>query len=131
MSVPTLIRTSLVLIKLMLMPRSARAANMRAAAPVWVRIPTPMTDSLARCRLDRDVGNARSLDCKGGTLGRIARHGERKHRIALDADVLNDHIDEDARFGDRTKNVGRIAGPVGHPEQRDARLRLVQLDPLR
>ena len=117
MSVPTLIRTSLVLIKFTLMSRSARAANIRVATPVWVRIPTPTTDSLAKVGSTETSLTPALPHGKRGALGRFARHGERQQGIPVRTDVLHDHIHEHTGFGDRAEDPRRVSRPVGHVEQ--------------
>ena len=128
MSVPTLILTSLVLIRFILIPRSARAANIRVATPVWVRMPTPTTESLARVGFHRNVGNARACGPLDRTLGRPLRHREGEQRISVHRHVLDDHIDKYARLADRAEHQCGITGPVRHVKERDPRLRLIEID---
>ena len=53
----------------------------------------------------------------------VAGHGERDVGVAGGRDVLHDHVDVDVLVGERAEQPGGDAGPVGHAEDRDLRLR--------
>ena len=128
MSVPTLILTSLVLIRLMLIPRSASAANIRVATPVWVRMPTPTTESLASAGSTETSGMPAFWTASTARSADSLRHRERKQRVSVHRDVLDDHVDEHAGLADGAEDQRGVARPVRHVKERDPGLRLVEID---
>ena len=130
MSVPTLIRTSLVLIRLILIA----ALGQGAEHPGGDAGVGPHADAhdreLGQRRLDRDLADAgRPGDASAARLGGVAGDRERQERIAVAADVLDDHIDEHAGLGDPRKTAGGVARAGRERRtERDPGLRLVELD---
>src|SRR5262249_28006787 len=84
---------------------------------------------LGQDRLDRPLADAHGVDGGHGPVGGVAGHGEREDRIPGDADVLHDHVYEDAGLGDGPEDARGVAGPVRDVEQGDPGLRLIELDP--
>ena len=91
--------------------------------------PDPEHRELGDLRLDRDVfrtddlrrGGSCSFDLSPG-------NGEREVGLSGRADVLDDHVDEHVGVGDSVEDQGRVAGPVGHVEEGDPRLGIVEFD---
>ena len=119
-------RTSLVLMRAMLIPRSARAPNIRVATPVCVRMPTPRTDSLATAGSTETSTGPAFRAASAAAIGVGAGDGEGEVGVARRADVLDDHVHQDGRVADLAEDAGGVAGAVGDVEQGDARLLLVE-----
>ena len=115
-----------------LIPASASARNIFSPTPVWVRSPMPTTDSLAMSssKLNSAPGQLlEDLAEQEQALFQIgSRNGERKAGAAAVADVLHDHVDHHAPFGDGGEDFGRDAGNIGQMADRHARLGRVEAD---
>ena len=94
----------------MLMPLSASALNIRAATPAWLRMPMPMTDTLAT---SAELLTSKSPMSLLGVLQDLERarqlgrlHGEGHVGVlAVRRDVLHDHVDVDVGVGQRAENA--------------------------
>ena len=83
MSVPTLIRTSLVLIRLMLIAALGQGGE-HAGGDAGVGAHAHADDrELGQGRLDRDLPSGNRLDGLGGPVSGLARHGEREDGVAV------------------------------------------------
>ena len=118
----TFTRTSLVLIISTLIPAAASDSNMRIATAAWLRMPMPETDSFATRGALVTPAAADPLSHRpnqGDRAGQIGlRHGEAQVRLAVAAEALHDHVDEDAGLGHRVENGRGDARPVGHAADR-------------
>ena len=103
---------------------AARAANMRSATPVCVRMPVPTIDTLLTSSSCSTVGPqlvgqrlARRSSVAGSSL---RRHGEADGRLAAAADVLGDHVHGDVVSAMAAKTRWLTPGWSGTPSRRRA-----------
>ena len=94
-------------------------------------MPTPKTESLAT--FGQCVGGGQPSDLarfgrRGALFEVLLRHGHRNVRPVLAADALHDHIDDNARLGQLVEDLGGQSRRVGQADERDPRLRLVEVD---
>ena len=126
-STRTLILISLVVIIWMLMPASARASNivcgharMDLASPG--RRPRPWRPRRRASRPRRPMSLAACSATISVSARSLAGDGEADLRRAVGGDVLDDHVDDDVRLGDRPEQGMHHARPVGHAQDRHPRL---------
>ena len=111
-AISTLILISEVEITWMLMPFSARVLNMRWATPAWLRMPTPMTETLATfgsgCSAaiaELGVALVQHLAC-ARSRSALATVKVRSVMSPSLRDVLHDHVDIDVGVGQRAEDGG-------------------------
>jgi hypothetical protein len=128
----TEILISLVEIIWMLIPASARARKSVAATPVWERMPMPTTESLLMPSCAVWLLAPIFATCASITFfarGKVVLvDGEGQVGGARERDVLHDHVDVRARFGQGGKEARGHAGFVRHADDGDFGLVFFQAD---